>query len=235
MYRFGECSTVAVDNPPDRSPTIVGEVGIGSGLEADPAVILGYPSKRAAVGVLHLGKDACVRSGTVIYGGSQIGDRLATGHNVVIREECQIGSDVSIWSNSVIDYGCRIGNQVKVHANCYVAQYSVIDDGAFLAPGAKLANDLYPGSEISARLMRGPRIGASAQLGMNSTVLPYVSVGAGAIIGAGAVVTRDIPPAVIAVGNPAYVLGSVHEQGDIEALIGEHLSQTEISAREVNS
>ena len=58
-----------------------------------------------------------------------------TGHHVVVREECEIGDDVSIWSNTVIDYGCRIGDRVKIHSNCYVAQFTEIEDDAFLAPG----------------------------------------------------------------------------------------------------
>ena len=76
-----------------------------------------------------------LRSGSVLYLGSRIGARFQAGHNVVIREECEIGDDVSVWSNSVIDYGCRIGDRVKIHSNCYVAQFSEIEDEAFLAPG----------------------------------------------------------------------------------------------------
>ena len=88
-----------------------------------------------------------LRCGTVVYGGCSIGERLETGHNVVIREDCVLGDDVSIWSNTVVDYGTVIGNRVKIHCNCYVAQYTEIGDGAFLAPGVSIANDLYPGQE----------------------------------------------------------------------------------------
>jgi acetyltransferase-like isoleucine patch superfamily enzyme len=172
-------------------------------MQADHGVLVGYPVSRASAGPLVLGPGATLRSGTVLYDGSRIGRRLQTGHGVVIREGCEVGDDVSVWTNSVIDYGCRIGNRVKIHCNCYVAQYSELEDDVFLAPGVTIANDLYPGDRRSAQLMAGPRIGAGAQIGVNVTILPFVRIGAGALIGAGSVVTRDIPEAVVAFGNPA--------------------------------
>jgi acetyltransferase-like isoleucine patch superfamily enzyme len=181
--------------------------------------MVGYSVSRGRGGPLVLGADAELRSGTVLYDGSAIGQRLQTGHGVVVREGCQIGDDVSIWSNSVIDYGCRIGDRVKIHCNCYIAQYTQIDDGAFLAPGVTIANDLYPGDERSAELMAGPRIGAGAQIGVNVTILPYVRIGAGALIGAGSVVTRDIPVGAVAFGNPAVVRRAVADLPPVDARV----------------
>jgi acetyltransferase-like isoleucine patch superfamily enzyme len=188
---------------------------VGRGLSADPSVCVGYRSSRSPSGDLSLGEDAHLRSGTVIYRGSHIGDRLQTGHHVVIREECRIGSDVSIWTNSVVDYGCTIGDRVKIHANCYLAQYTEIGDEAFLAPGVIVANDLYPGNHDSARRMRGPCIGRGAQIGVNVTLLPYVQIGEAALVGAGSVVTRDVPAGAVVFGNPARVRGQVASLRDI--------------------
>jgi acetyltransferase-like isoleucine patch superfamily enzyme len=185
-------------------------------LAVDQGVIVGYPVSRASAEPLVLGAGARLRSGTILYDGSTIGLRLQTGHGVVIREGCEVGDDVSVWTNSVIDYGCRIGNRVKIHCNCYVAQYSELEDDAFLAPGVTIANDLYPGNRRSAKLMAGPRIGAGAQIGVNVTILPFVRIGAGALIGAGSVVTRDIPGAVVAFGNPAVPHRTVAELPDID-------------------
>jgi len=181
----------------------------------DPSAIVGYPSARMNGRALAIGADARVRGGTVLYHGSVIGARLQTGHNVVIREECTIGDDVSVWSNSVVDYGCRIGNRVKIHANCYVAQFTEIEDDAFLAPGVTIANDFYPGQPSSAQMMSGPSIGAGAQIGVNVTILPFVRIGPGSLIGAGAVVVRDVPPYRVAYGNPAEVRGGV---GDLRPI-----------------
>lgn len=175
----------------------------------DPNVVVGYTCERSGTCEVRLGGDPCLRSGTVIYAGTIIGDRFQTGHHVVVREECTIGDDVSIWSNSVVDYGCRIGNGVKIHCNCYVAQYTEIADGAFLAPGVSVANDLYPGQSQSRDMMSGPWVGPGAQIGVNVTLLPFVRVGAECLVGSGAVVTRDLPPGTVAYGNPAVVRGRV--------------------------
>ncbi|MEL7155476.1 MAG: acyltransferase [Actinomycetota bacterium] len=184
--------------------------------ESDAGVIVGYPAERGTAGALILGRDARLRSNTILYTGSTIGARFATGHNVVIREECRLGDDVSVWSNSIVDYGCWIGDRVKIHSNCYVAQFTEIGDDAFLAPGVSIANDLYPGIDGSADLMRGPVIGAGAQIGVNVTILPYVTIGEGAMIGSGSVVTRDVPAGMVAVGNPAVPTKAVTELRPIE-------------------
>jgi acetyltransferase-like isoleucine patch superfamily enzyme len=181
----------------------------------DAGVRLGYPASRDPGRPLELGAGARLRSGTVLYEASRIGAHFETGHGVVVREDCVIGEHVSVWSNTVIDYGCRIGDRVKIHTNCYVAQFTVIEDGAFLAPGVTIANDLYPGDEESARLMAGPHIGAGAQIGVNVTILPFVRIGAGAMIGSGSVVTRDIPAGLVAYGNPAVPHRRVADLPDV--------------------
>lgn len=178
----------------------------GRGLSADKNTVIGYLSPRDGVGDrLVIGDEARVRSGSVIYAGSTIGNRLETGHNVVLREENEIGNRFSIWNNSVVDYGCKIGNNVKIHCNIYVAQFTVIEDEVFMAPGVTIANDIHPGCPDSHECMRGPILKRGCRLGVNVTVLPYVTIGEKTLIGAGSVVTEDIPPGVVAFGNPARI------------------------------
>ena len=196
-----------------------GGAEIGPGAIVDQSVIVGYPPARQAAEQLTIGESPQLRSGTVIYAGSTVGARFATGHNVIIREEVRIGDDVSVWSNSVIDYGCTIGDRVKIHTNCYVAQYTELEDDVFLAPGVTIANDLYPGNEVSGESMAGPIIEAGAQIGVNATILPYVRIGRGAIIGAGSVVTKDVPDGMIAYGNPAVAVRAVPEQPHMESRV----------------
>ena len=160
---------------------------------------------------LRLGPSACLRSGTVIYAGSTIGTHFNTGHHAIIREENQIGDHVNVWGNSTIDYGCVIGSHVKIHSGVYVAQYSLIEDEVFLAPGVVLANDPHPGCPRGHDCMRGPTIRVGAQIGVNVTILPFVEIGQHALIGAGAVVTKDVPARALVYGNPARVVGTVDE------------------------
>ncbi|MCK4546906.1 MAG: N-acetyltransferase [Candidatus Eisenbacteria sp.] len=185
---------------------------IGRGLRVDEHVILGYmPGRTIEDTDLVIGADAHVRAGSIIYGGTCIGDDFETGHNVVIREENRIGDRVSIWNNTVIDYGCIIGNRVKIHCNIYVAQFTVLEDDVFMAPGVTIANDMHPGCPHSRECMRGPTIKRGAQLGVNVTVVPFVTIGEGALIGSGSVVTRDIPAGMLAYGNPARAIRPITE------------------------
>jgi acetyltransferase-like isoleucine patch superfamily enzyme len=187
-------------------------VEIGPGAEIDDSALLGYASGREGISpVLRIGEGARIRSGTVIYAGSVIGDRLQTGHGAVIREENQIGDDLWIWSNSVIDYGCEVGNRVHIHCNVYVAQYTVLEEDVFLGPGVMIANDPHPGCAEFRRCMRGPTLRRGAKIGIGVRILPFVEIGEGALIGAGSVVTKDIPPRAVAYGVPARVAGSVRD------------------------
>jgi acetyltransferase-like isoleucine patch superfamily enzyme len=159
--------------------------------------------KLAQVKPLSLGSDAHVRSGTVLYASTRIGHHFETGHHVVVREDNRIGNHVAIWNNTTIDYGCQVGSGVKIHCNCYIAQYSILEDNVFLAPGVILANDLFPGSKHAARVLQGPIIGKGAQIGVNVTLLPGIKIGARALVGAGSVVTQDVPEGAVVWGNPA--------------------------------
>jgi acetyltransferase-like isoleucine patch superfamily enzyme len=169
------------------------------------------PSRPLKDLTLSIGDRAVIRSGTVIYLASQIGDDFETGHNVIVREENVIGNNVKIWSNTIIDYRCKIGNNVKIHSQCYVAQLTTIEDDAFLAPGVMVANEKYPTGVFSKERINGPTIKKGAKIGINATILPGVTIGEGAIIGAGSVVTKDVPPYVIAHGVPARIYKKVNE------------------------
>ena len=185
------------------------KINLGEGCEIDPGAVLGYMTGRRIDDVtLRIRPGARIRSGTVIYAGSSIGAGMETGHNVVIREENTIGDHLNIWNSSTIDYGCTIGNEVKIHCNVYVAQFTTLEDEVFLAPGVTIANDPHP---ICGLCMRGPTIKRGARIGVNVTLLPHITIGEGALIGAGSVVTADIPAYTLAYGNPARPVRGVDE------------------------
>ena len=190
-------------------PRMSEDVQLGPNHLIDPGVLLGYvPGRSIDECTLSIGPGARIRSGTVIHAGTTIGALLETGHNVVIREENAIGDDFNIWSNSVVDYGCKIGCRVRVHCNVYIAQFTTLEDDVFLAPGVSVANDPHP---ICGLCMCGPTIKRGARIGVNVTVLSHITIGEGALIGAGSVVTRDVPPFTLAYGNPARSVRKVDE------------------------
>jgi acetyltransferase-like isoleucine patch superfamily enzyme len=194
------------------APGAAGFVQIGQPEELGPYVLVGQrPRRNVAELALVVGEGAQLGSGTVLYLGSSIGTHLKTGHHVVIREQNVLGDAVSVWSNSVIDYGCQIGSRVKIHTNVYIAQFSILEDDVFVAPGVSFANDLHPGCPMSEPCMQGPTLKKGAQIGVNVTVLPYIVIGEYALIGAGSVVTRNVPDGAVAYGNPARVVGTVDQ------------------------
>lgn len=190
-------------------PDLSSMVELGDGSKVDPEVILGYLSgRRIADMALSIGPGARIRSGTVIYAGSTIGAGLETGHNVVIREENAIGDHLDIWNSSTIDYGCDIGTGVKIHCNVYVAQFTTLEDNVFLAPGVTIVNDPHP---LCGLCMRGPTIKCGARVGVNATLLSHVTIGEGALVGAGSVVTSDVPARTVVYGHPARPVKSVED------------------------
>ena len=93
----------------------------------------------------------------------------------------------------------------------------IIEDDVFIGPGVTLTNDIHPGCPDAVECMEGPRIKKGAQIGANTCILPRVVIGENAVIGAGSVVTKDIPPRVVAYGNPAQVVCDI---GDIVCTTG---------------
>lgn len=197
----------AADAPGDRGPWPA-EVRVGQGALIDDDVRLGSETGSSRSKAIEVGKGARIRGGSQVQSGVRIGDRLETGRNVFIGEDTVIGEDCRIATNTIIESDCQVGDRVHIDANCFIARFTTIQDDVTLAPGVCLANDPHPGSENHA-CMRGPTIERGVQIGMNATILPFVTVGERSVVGAGSVVTREVPPALVVVGNPARVLKSV--------------------------
>ncbi len=184
-------------------------VRLGRNPLLDDDILLGYKSQRnIKFKRAFIGDNARIRSNTVIYSNTVIGNGLETGHNVVIREENKIGDNFSIWSNSCVDYGCMIGRNVRVHNNVYICQFSKIEDDCFIGPGAMLANDPHP---VCTKCMKGPTLKKGARIGINATILPGVVIGEYSLVGAGSVVTRNVPPYTVVYGNPAKIACLIYE------------------------
>jgi acetyltransferase-like isoleucine patch superfamily enzyme len=176
-----------------------------------PFVIVGQPARGQAPGAAatYIGEGARILSHTVIYAGNRIGRNFHAGHGALLREENEIGDDVSIGSGSNIEHHIRIGNRVRIHSNVFVAELSVLEDDCWLGPNVVLTNARYPASPTTKLELTGPHIESGAKIGANSTILPGVRIGAQALVGAGSVVTADVLPGSVVVGNPARVINHV--------------------------
>jgi UDP-2-acetamido-3-amino-2,3-dideoxy-glucuronate N-acetyltransferase len=149
--------------------------------------------------------DAIIGAGTRIW------------HQAQVREEVRIGEECIIGKGVYIDRGVILGNRVKVQNYASLYHGAWIDDGVFIGPYACLANDKYPRAIRPDGRRKGPddwtvgtiRIGYGAAIGAHATVLPGVTIGPWALVGAGAVVSRDVPAHGLVVGNPARLIGFV--------------------------
>ena len=182
-----------------------GRNALGEGATIFEPVTLGFPS-RDRIGEegypgVTIGRNAVLRSGTIIYCDVLIGDAFQTGHNVLIREKTTIGDRVAIGTAAVIEGDCMIGDDARLQSLVYIPTGTRIGNRVFIGPNAVLTNDRYPPGPHESLL--GPVIRDGAVIGANATILPGVTVGEGAFVAAGAVVTKDVPPGMLAVGTPA--------------------------------
>jgi acetyltransferase-like isoleucine patch superfamily enzyme len=186
-------------------------VTIGPGGRIGEFVIIGEPPAEGESGprMVVIGSDANIRSHTVIYADNRIGDRFQTGHGALIRESNLIGDDVSIGSHSIVEHHVRIGDGARVHSNAFSPEFSIIEARAWIGPSVVFTNARYPRGAGVKEQLQGPIIREAAKIGAHATLLPGVTVGRGALVGAGAVVVSDVEEGAVVVGNPARVIGTV--------------------------
>ena len=151
---------------------------------------------------LVIGENALIRSESIIYGDNVLGNNLQTGHRVTIRENSKIGNYVRIGTLSDIQGNCEIQDYANLHSNVHVGQKSIIKKYAWLFPYVVLTNDPNPPSES----LLGVTIEEFAVVSTGSIILPGLTVGTGALSGAGAIVTKSIDGGMVAVGNPARMI-----------------------------
>lgn len=156
---------------------------------------------------LNIGENALIRSGSIIYSGSDIGENFQTGHQVTIREKSRIGNNVSVGTLSDIQGNCDIGNYVRMHSNVHIGQLSKIDDCVWIFPYVILTNDPTPPSEN----MLGVHIHSFAIVATSTVVLPGIEIKSDSLVGAGSVVNRDVEPYAVVVGNPAKQRADVRD------------------------
>ncbi|KSW11471.1 acyltransferase [Pyrodictium occultum] len=204
---------------------VLGPSTVGEGSLVDGGVVIGYPVRRGLRGLLgrsgsvgwgeldaassgaRIGRGCVIRRGSVVYERAVLGDGVETGHNVVVREDTIVGEGTVIGTGVVVDGRARIGRGVRIETGVYIPPGTVIGDRVFIGPRAVFTNDRYPPS----RRLAGAVVEDEAVIGANATILPGVRVGRRAVVAAGSVVTRDVPPETVVAGVPARPVASREE------------------------
>jgi UDP-2-acetamido-3-amino-2,3-dideoxy-glucuronate N-acetyltransferase len=167
-------------------------------------------AKREPLPPTAIGDGTIVSTGAIVFAGSTIGARVILGDQSCVRERVAIGDDVVLGRGSYIENDTTIGAMTKIQADAYITAYSTLEEHVFIAPCVVTTNDNWMGrTEQRLSEMRGPTIRRGARIGGGAILCPGIEIGEEAFVGAGAVVTKNVPPRVIAVGNPARVLRDV--------------------------
>ncbi|MHC4512618.1 MAG: acyltransferase [Planctomycetota bacterium] len=174
-------------------------------------VIVGKPARAGIEKDTTIGDGCYLRSHTVIYSGNHIGAGFQTGHGALMRDDNEVGDNCSLGSGSVIEFAVRLGDRVRIHSQAFIPEYTVIEDDAWIGPNVVITNVAFPSSTRSKESLAGVTIKRGAKIGANSTILPGLVIGEDALIGAGTVVTADVPERSVVVGNPGVVKKSIDE------------------------
>jgi acetyltransferase-like isoleucine patch superfamily enzyme len=175
-------------------------------------------AKREPLPPAVIGDGTIVSTGAIVFAGTEIGARVILGDQSCVRERVRVGDDVVIGRGSLVENDTTIGALTKIQADAYITAYSTLEDNVFIAPCVVTTNDDFMGrTERRHELVKGPTIRRGARVGGGAILCPGVEIGEEAFVGAGAVVTKDVEPRMLVVGNPARVLRPVPDDELLES------------------
>jgi len=184
---------------------------VGEGVRIQDGAVLGKPlslgprsrAAREEPPGLVIGDGVVVGAGAVLVAGGAVGADSVIGDQVHLRERSAVGRGTVVGRGSAIENDAVIGSGVRIQTGCYITAFCEIEDEVFVAPGVKTLNDRTAGRRPKEEPLRGPVLRRRCRVGGGATLLPGVEIGEEAFVGAGAVVTRDVPPRTLVVGVPA--------------------------------
>jgi acetyltransferase-like isoleucine patch superfamily enzyme len=167
-------------------------------------------AKREPLPPTYVGEGTVISTGAIVFAGTTIGDDCIIGDQACVRERVEIGDNVVVGRGSLVENDTAIGSGTRIQAEAYITAYSTLEDDVFIAPCVVTTNDDFMGrTERRKALMKGPTVRRGARVGGGAILCPGVEIGEEAFVGAGAVVTKDVPPRMVVVGTPARVLRPV--------------------------
>ncbi len=137
---------------------------------------------------------------------TKIGDHTTIWQNTVILSGAQIGSNCNINALVFIENDVVVGDNCTVKCGVQLWDGITLEDDVFVGPNATFSNDPFPRSKVYPDAFKKTLVKKGASIGANATILPGIVIGEGALVGAGSVVTKDVPPHAVVCGNPARIL-----------------------------
>ena len=178
-----------------------------------PSLSARSTAKREPLPPTAIGDGTIVSTGAVVFAGSTVGARVVLGDSSCVRERVTIGDDVVLGRGSLIENDTTVGAMTKIQAEAYITAYSTLEEHVFIAPCVVTSNDNFMGRTDRRRdLIKGPTIRRGARVGAGAVLCPAVEIGEEAFVGAGAIVTKDVPAKTLVVGNPARPLRAVPDE-----------------------
>lgn len=189
---------------------------IERGVALQDFVVVGKNGSQKATRRTRIGEGSRILTGAIIYNGCDVGKHCLIADHADIRENCVIGDHSVVGRNVCVEMNTRIGSHVLIETQAHITGNMVIGDYVFIGPNVTTMNDklmghpmeFRPGLRKKVRLV-GPIIKRGARIGSAACILPGLVVGEEAVVGAGAVVTKDVPPYPIVIQNPARVVKQV--------------------------
>jgi acetyltransferase-like isoleucine patch superfamily enzyme len=192
-----------------------GGTQLAAGVRVEEHVVVGCPEHGYAVRNVYpgageptvVGEDVVLRSGATVYAGVTIGAATMVGHHALLRSHAAVGTGSQLGHNLTVERECRIGSGVRMSPGTHLTAATEVADSAFLGAGVRTVNDkhlIWRDPEHQAELTP-PRFCEGCKVGSGSTILAGITIGEHCLVGAGSVVTRDIPPHATAYGVPARI------------------------------
>jgi acetyltransferase-like isoleucine patch superfamily enzyme len=177
-----------------------------------PSLGAASTAKRDPLPPTTIGAGTVISTGAIVFAGSSIGADCIVGDQSCIRERVTMADDCILGRGSLIENDTTVGAGTRIQAEAYITAYSTLEEDVFIAPCVVTTNDNFMGrTEKRKTLMKGPTIRRGARVGGGAILCPGIEVGEEAFVGAGAVVTKDVPARKLVVGSPARVLRDVNE------------------------
>lgn len=206
-------------------------VQLGQGVEVFPGAFIGKEPKGSGAlartpefeRLVEIGDECSIGPHAVVFYDVKIGSNTLLGDGASIREQCRVGSRCILSRYVTVNYNTIIGDRTKIMDNTHITGNAVIGDDVFISLMVGTTNDNVVREGYGGHV-QGPTIEDRVVIGVGASLLPAVHIGAGAMVGAGSVVTKNVEPATLVAGSPARLVRRLESETHSDDMTGQALA-----------